>query len=73
MSLRYTVILEPQSDGGFHVFCPALPGCHSEGDSLEESLHNIKEAVEVYLESLKAHGEEPPREDFLIKPLEIAV
>lgn len=70
---RYTVILEHQPDGGYHVFCPALPGCHSEGENLEESLANIKEAIEVYLESLMAHGEEAPVEDLLIKPMEIAV
>ncbi len=70
---RYTAILERQSEGGFHVFCPALPGCHSEGETIEESLTNIKEAIELYLESLKAHGEDPPSEDLLIKPLDVAV
>ena len=70
---RYTVILEHQPDGGYHIFCPALQGCRSEGDTLEESLANIKEAIEVYLESLKAHGEKPPIEDLLIKPIEISV
>lgn len=71
--LRYTVILEREPDGGYHVSCPALPGCHSEGDTLEQSLENMKEAVEVYVESLVAHGEEIPKEDLFIKPLEIAV
>ncbi len=70
---RYTVILDPQPGGGYHIFCPALPGCRSEGDTLEEALANIKEAIQVYLESLKAHGETAPHEDFLIKPMEIAV
>lgn len=70
---RYTAILEHQPDGGYHVFCPALPGCHSEGDNLEEALQNIKEAIEVYLESLTAHGEAIPKEDLLIKPMEVAV
>lgn len=73
MSLRYTVILEGQPEGGYHVFCPALPGCHSEGENLEEALANIKEAIEVYVESLMAHGEEIPREDLLIKSMDIAV
>lgn len=73
MNQRFTVILEHQPDGGYHVFCPSLPGCRSEGDNLDEALDNIKEAMEVYLESLKAHGEKIPVEDLLIKPLEIAV
>ena len=70
---HYTIILERQTEGGYHAFCPALPGCHSEGDTLEESLKNMREAVDVYIESLKAHGEEVPREDLLIKPMEVAV
>lgn len=70
---RYTVILEKQPDQGYHVFCPALVGCHSQGDTLDEALKNIKEAIELYVESLEAHGEAVPQEDFLIKPLEISV
>lgn len=73
MTYRYTVILEREGDGGFHAFCPALKGCHSQGDSLEEATANIREAIEVYLESLKAHGEPIPQEDLLIKPVEIGL
>ena len=71
--LHYTVILDRQPDKVYHVFCPVLPGCHSEGDTLEEALKNIKEAIEVYVDSLKAHHEKVPQEDLLIKPMEIAV
>lgn len=70
---NYTTILEHQPDGGYHVFCPTLPGCHSEGETVEEALANIQEAMELYIESLKAHGEPIPVEDLLIKPLEVAV
>ncbi len=70
---NYTVILDKQSEGGYHVFCPALPGCHTEADNVEEALLNIREAIEVYLESLREHGEEAPTEDLLIKPMEIAL
>lgn len=73
MSYRYTTIIERQPDGGYHVFCPALPGCRTEGDTLEEALENIKEAIEVYIESLKAHGEEIPFEDLMIKSLEVTL
>lgn len=72
MTYRYTTIFAPQPDGGFHVYCPALRGCHSEGDSLDEAAANIREAVEAYLESLVAHGEPIPSEDLVIRPLEIA-
>ena len=70
--MRYTAIFEKESDGGYHAFCPALPGCHSEGDTLDDAIANIREAIEVYLESLKAHGEPIPVEDILIKPLDVA-
>jgi predicted RNase H-like HicB family nuclease len=70
--LHYTVILEREEEGGYHAFVPALKGCHSQGDTLEDAIANIQEAAEVYLESLKAEGETPPEEDILIKPLEVA-
>jgi predicted RNase H-like HicB family nuclease len=62
MKQKYTVLLEPQPEGGYHVFCPSLPGCHSEGETVEEALANIREAIEVYVESLVAHGEAVPSE-----------
>jgi predicted RNase H-like HicB family nuclease len=70
--MRYTAIFEAQPDGGYHAFCPALPGCHSEGDTFEQAIDNIREAATIYLESLTAHGEALPIEDIVIKPLEVA-
>ena len=70
---HYTIILDREPDGGFHAFCPALKGCHSQGDTLDEATDNIREAIGAYLESVTAHGEPIPREDLLIKPLEIAI
>jgi predicted RNase H-like HicB family nuclease len=73
VTYRFTIILDREADGGFHAFCPALKGCHSEGDTLDEAIENIREAMEAYLESLEAHGEPIPREDLLIKPVEVAI
>ncbi len=70
---RYTVILDRESDGGFHASSPALPGCHSQGDSLDEALQNVREAIEVYLESLTAHNEPLPPEDMLFTPVEVSI
>jgi predicted RNase H-like HicB family nuclease len=70
--MRYTVIFEAQAEGGYHALCPALPGCHSEGDTLDEAIANVREAIEAYLESLQAHGEPAPVENILIKPLDFA-
>ena len=49
---NYTVILEKESGRGYHVFCPMLRGCHSQGDTFEDAIENITEAIELYLESL---------------------
>ena len=52
--MEYRIVLEPDlEDGGFVAHCPALPGCYSEGDTREEALANIKEAIEAYIESLQ--------------------
>ena len=48
--MKLTVILEPSDEGGFTAFVPALPGCISEGDTRDQALKNIREAIEVYLE-----------------------
>lgn len=69
----YTIILEREDDGGYHAFCPALPGCHSQGDTYDEAVENIKDAVKLYIESLLAHGEKAPEDDITIKPLKVAV
>jgi predicted RNase H-like HicB family nuclease len=50
--MQFTVILEPQDEGGFTVRCLELPGAISEGETREEALTNIKEAIELVLEVL---------------------
>lgn len=69
----YTVVLEREEDGGYHAFCPALPGCHTQGNSYDETIENIKDALRLYIESLEAHGEKIPAEDITVKPLKVAV
>ena len=47
--MKYTIILEPQEEGGYTVTVPALPGCISEGDAKEEAIENIKDAISGYI------------------------
>jgi predicted RNase H-like HicB family nuclease len=54
--MKYKVVVEPQEEGGYTVYVPALPGCVSQGETVEEATANIKEAIELYLESLKERG-----------------
>ena len=51
--MKLKVVMEPSEDGGFTVTVPSLPGCISEGDSKDEALNNIKEAIELYLEPVE--------------------
>ena len=65
--MRFTVILTPdEEDGGYVAECPAIPGCVSEGETVEEALVNITEAIEGCLESLAARQEPLPREGAVI-------
>lgn len=52
----YTVLLERDDDGGFSVWVPDLPGCASQGDSYQDAVRNIGEAIGLYIESLRADG-----------------
>lgn len=56
------VIIIPDEDGGYIAEVPSLPGCYSQGETVEETLENIKEAIELHVESIIAHGEEVPEE-----------
>ena len=60
--MRYTVVMEREPDGGFVASVPVLPGCVSQGDSREEALRNIQEAVELYVEDCRAAGDPVPEE-----------
>jgi antitoxin HicB len=71
MNSKLTIILEPEEDGGYSVHCPVLPGCSSQGDTPEEALSNIREAITGYLASLKQHGERVPKETAAIITREI--
>jgi predicted RNase H-like HicB family nuclease len=51
--MRFKVVFEPSDEGGFTAYVPTLPGCISEGDSVDEALANIRDAIELYLEPVE--------------------
>ena len=60
---KYTIILEPdQEEGGYTVIVPILPGCVTQGETVEQCIERAKEAIAGYIESLEAHGEPVPEE-----------
>ena len=60
--MRFTVVLEQEPDEGFVASVPALPGCVSQGDTREEALRKIREAIELYLEDCRESGDPIPSE-----------
>jgi len=73
MSHKFKVVFEQETDGGYSVHVPALPGCASQGDTLDEALRNIQEAIKLYLWSLKEGVLAFPEVDteILVKDMEL--
>ena len=61
--LNYRILLRKEPEGGYTVIVPSLPGCVTFGDTINEALSMAKEAILLYLESLRAHGDEITTED----------
>lgn len=64
--LEYNAIFEKEREGGFSVWIPALPGCTSQGETFEEAMGNIKEAIALYLEDQKEVEENNARSQFMV-------
>jgi antitoxin HicB len=56
----YRILLTPEEEGGFSVSVPALPGCFTQGETIEEAIEMAKEAISLYVESLEEDGEPVP-------------
>lgn len=67
--LNYRVLLQKEPEGGYTVIVPLLPGCITYGETIEEAKRMAKDAIELYLESLKAHNEEIPVEDNILEAM----
>ena len=63
MALSYRILLRKEPEGGYTVVVPSLPGCVTYGDTIEESITMAREAIELYLESLREHNEKIPTEE----------
>ena len=56
MNLKFKVVLEKEEEGGYAVHVPALPGCHTQVDDIQDALENAREAIGCYLESMRKDG-----------------
>jgi antitoxin HicB len=70
---RFTVIIEPCEEGGYFAMCPAFPGCHVEGETYEETLEEMRAAIDAFLEDYIEEGEPIPEDDVTITTLKVAV
>ena len=66
--MEYTVVVHQAEEGGVWVEVPALPGCYSQGESLEEALSNVGEAITLYLEVLRDEGHDAPNNADVVLP-----
>lgn len=71
---KYTVVVHPAEEGGYWVEVPALPGCYSQGETVEEAVVKVREAIETHLEALCQDGQGIPDDrDLVIRQVEVAV
>lgn len=69
----YKAVIEPQAEGGFTAYVPSLPGCVTEGETYEETLENMKEALSLYLETLKERRRRVTPDNTRIAELHVSV
>ncbi|MGC9213752.1 type II toxin-antitoxin system HicB family antitoxin [Athalassotoga sp.] len=65
--LNYRIFLRKEPEGGYTVIVPSLPGCVTFGNTIDESIKMAREAIELYIESLKAHDEQIPNEENILE------
>jgi predicted RNase H-like HicB family nuclease len=71
-NITLPIVIEGDADGYF-VSCPALQGCYSQGDTYEEAVENIKDAVRLHIEDRLADGEEIPQVSVSLSTVEVTV
>jgi predicted RNase H-like HicB family nuclease len=64
--MQYTVIVHNAEEGGYWVEVPSLPGCYSQGETIDEAMNNVKEAIELHIQGLKDEGQAVPKEEDLV-------
>lgn len=71
--MNFTILVHPAEEGGYWTEVPALSGCFSQGETVEEAIGNTRDAIECYMEALREDGVDVPGEDgFLIAHISVA-
>ncbi|MBI5886105.1 MAG: type II toxin-antitoxin system HicB family antitoxin [Deltaproteobacteria bacterium] len=69
----FTVVIEPCDEGGYFAMCPALPGCHVQAETYEETLKEMKSAIDAFIEDYKAEKEPVPDDHVTVTTLKVAI
>lgn len=69
----FTVVIEPCEEGGYFGSCPSIPGCNVQGETYEETLSELKAAVQAMVEDYISDGETPPSGDISVTTIKVAV
>ncbi len=69
----FTVVIEPCEEGGYFATCPALPGCHVQGETYEETLSELKAAIQAMIEDYRYDGDEVHYGEISITTVKVAV
>ncbi len=70
--MKYVYVIEMTNDGSFSAYVPDLPGCTTSGETVDEVKRNIKDAVDLYIESLREHNEPVPTPNSIVDVIEAA-
>jgi predicted RNase H-like HicB family nuclease len=70
---RFTIIIEPCDEGGYFAMCPVFPGCHVEGETYEETIDEMKKAIEAFIADYMEENEPLPEDEVTITSLKVAV
>lgn len=73
MYYNYKVIIEECEEGGYYAECPAFPGCHVEGDTYEQTISELKEAIKAFVNDYKKRNEKLPIDNFSVASIQVAV
>ena len=71
--MEYSVVVHQAEEGGFWAEVPALPGCYSHGESVEETLGNLREAIALYTDVLRDEGQDAPRDADVVHQVSVVV
>lgn len=70
---NYKIVIEECEEGGFYAECPAFPGCHVEGETFEETMQEMKQALRVFIDDYIERKEDLPSDKFIVTSIQVTV